>query len=216
MVLLSVVLLMTLYGCGKPPVTEMNAANNAIIAADSAGAATYAPEQFSMATDTLEAANTEKLKQDQKSALVRDYKGSQALFIKAEALAKDAEIKAIEGLNLFKQQVQNLIGEASMQLDQADSALVKAIANKNAKVNADYFKQKLTSLRSEFGGLKNQYEIGDIGSVKSGLQVVIMNTQMVQEEIGLSMTKQPDKKKAEVKQDPKKAKPAVKISPKKK
>ncbi|HMU96535.1 MAG TPA: DUF4398 domain-containing protein, partial [Elusimicrobiota bacterium] len=66
---LSAVLLALTFGCAKPPTIEITDAENAVNAAEQAGALEYATDNFQAAKDALSDAKTKVEAKDYKNAL---------------------------------------------------------------------------------------------------------------------------------------------------
>jgi chromosome segregation ATPase len=114
---LGVALLAT--GCAKPPQQELDGAQAAMNEATQAEAATYAPDEYARAQESMNAVNAELEAQNAKFALIRSYNRTKELVATANQEAADAKAAAAAG----KQQT---MGDAQAAIDAAKASLAAA------------------------------------------------------------------------------------------
>jgi len=94
--LAGVALLVFCISCAKAPDTELTDAKTAIESAEAAQAKKYAPEQLTVAQDSLNSAIVQIEKQKSVFALVRSYECARKTLASAEMIAESAATEAAE------------------------------------------------------------------------------------------------------------------------
>jgi hypothetical protein len=190
-VVLSVVVfaLLIFVSCGKAPEQEMQMANTASDAAKAAEAEQYAPDVYQMATDTLNAAMAAKQEADSKFALFRSYGKSKELFMRAEALAQEAQSEAQTRKEQVKQEVADLITKAKEALDAASAALSKAPRGKGSKADIELIKNDLNAANVAYEEAKMDLDAGKYAVAKTKLEAVIRKAQSISDEIAKAVAK---------------------------
>jgi hypothetical protein len=95
MLALALVAALAIAGCSKPPDTQLKQATDALAAAETAGAAKYAPDAWNTAKRALDAVKAEVASQAKKFSLIRNYRKAAALADDAIAAAKKAASTAV-------------------------------------------------------------------------------------------------------------------------
>lgn len=146
---LSAVLLALAFGCAKPPTIEITDAENAVNAAEQAGALEYATDNFQAAKDALSDAKTKVEAKDYKNAL------ASALDAKAKAEAAQAAVEsgkaaakaeAQAGIDAIEKEV-TALGDKAKKLKGAAAGEVKTALN---ALEADWTKVKEDFLAANF------------------------------------------------------------------
>jgi hypothetical protein len=178
-----------LIGCGKPPEAEMQAASTAFNAAKVAEADQYVPKAFRTAQDTLNAANAAKQQQDSKFALFRSYSKAKALFVKAEALSKQAETDGKAEKERVKALVTDLFTQAQIAIDDATKALSKAPRGKGSKVDLEMIKNDLTAVVTARDDAMQDFNAGKYLVAKPKVEQVIQRAIRIVDEIAQATAK---------------------------
>jgi len=181
--------LLIFASCSKAPEQEMQMANTASDAAKAAEAEQYAPDAYQMATDTLNAAMAAKQEADSKFALFRSYGKSKELFIRAEALAKEAQAEAQTRKEQVKQEVADLITKAKEVLDAASAALSKAPKGKGSKADIELIKNDLNAANVAYEEARIDFDAGEYAVAKTKLEAVIRKAQSISDEIAKAVAK---------------------------
>jgi hypothetical protein len=185
--------LLAFISCAKAPEQEMQKANTAMDAARTAEAEDYAPDAYSMAMDTLNAANAAKTEADGKFALFRSYGKAKALFVQAEALANEAATQAETEKERVKEEVTGLLTQVKAVLDSADLALKKAPKGKGSKADIELIKGDLDAANASYADAQNDFNAGKYKSAKAKLDAALQKAQAVINEIEQAKAKKMEK-----------------------
>lgn len=147
MMIAVMLVLMSLAGCAKPPTAEMANAKQEFQLATDEGAKDFAPQQYSSAEEALNQAN--QLMEQGK------YKQAREQAMKAQQLAREARVAAVNNKNTANQ-------DAKAAYDVALAAV-----NKAAEGYADTFaKNEMTTARAKLQEAKVKYDSGDFNAAK--------------------------------------------------
>jgi len=182
-IVLATFVLLALAGCSKPPEMEMQNANAAFDAARAAEAEAYVPDAYRAAMDSLNAAMAMKQEQDGKFALFRSYGKAKALFIKADAMAKQVAQDAAVEKEKVKNEVTTLLTEAKTALDEADAAMKKAPRGKGTKADLELIAADLTATKAGYDDAMNDFNAGKYLVARSKVQTVISKARGITAEI---------------------------------
>lgn len=108
-----------LAGCGKPPDAQLEQAASALQAAESAGAAQYAPEAWNRAKEAVERVKAEQAAQARRFALFRNWAKVRTLAEEASSLAGAALAEANSRKTQARGEVTALIAELDASLESA-------------------------------------------------------------------------------------------------
>jgi len=183
-----------LVGCGKPPEAEMAAANTAFNAAKTAEAEQYVPKVYRVAMDSLNAANAMKTQQDAKFALFRSYSKAKALYVKSEAMAKQAEADAKVEKERVKALVTDLFTQAQTAIDDATNALKKAPRGKGSKADIEMISNDLNSVVASRDDAMKDFTAGKYLVAKPKVEAVIQRAKRIVDEIAAATAKKTGKK----------------------
>jgi hypothetical protein len=188
-ILISALVLLSLSSCSKPPVAEMQNAQQAITAAKTAQAEQYAPEAYRAAMDSLNAAMAAKQQQDSKFALIRSYGKANEMFVRAEAAAKQAEAQAATQKEQVKNETAQLIQQAKSEIDAATAAISKAPRGKGSKVDLAMMQNDLNAATASLADAQNDFDAENYLVAKSKVTAVIAKVQMVNQELTAATAK---------------------------
>jgi hypothetical protein len=132
------VLVVTLASCAKAPQAEIDSANAAIAAAQTAGADRYVPESFNAASEALKTAVAAVAEQDAKFALFRNYDAAKTTLASVNTLAA----KAVEETTAKKEALKAEVNQAVIDLN----ALI--VANKELLAKAPKGKEGKAALEA--------------------------------------------------------------------
>jgi hypothetical protein len=193
--LLALPLLVALMaGCSKAPVVEENNAVQAIGGAEQAQASKYAPSEWRVAQDTLEAAKAEKAKQDSRFALFRGYGKSKAMFEKVPSLAAAAKTKAEAELARIRQETQMMIAQARTELDSAGAMVSTAPVGKDTRAEIELMKQDIAALQQTLTEAQGDFDRGNYDGAKAKAQTIIEKSKSVTATVEMAIAKKGGKR----------------------
>lgn len=172
-----------LAGCASAPEAEITAANSAQQAAMTAEAEQYAPDSYRMAMDTLNAANAAKSESDSKFALFRSYGSSKDMYVRAEALMKQAESEAATAKEAMRGEVQALMATAQASVDSAATAVRTAPMGKGNRAEIELYKTELASITASLADANNDFNNGQFIAARAKVQAVIDNANRIRGDI---------------------------------
>jgi hypothetical protein len=171
-IVLSVIALLLVVGCSKPPEMEMQNADSSMQAARAAEAESYSPQSYRAAMDALNAATAAKEEQDGKFALFRSYGKVKEMYVQAQALADKAVTDAQTEKERVKGEVTAMMTEVQTALDDAAKAIDKAPKGKGSKADIEMFKADLATAQAGFADAKTQFDAGKFLTAKASLEAV--------------------------------------------
>jgi len=188
-IVFAVLALLFVVGCSKAPEVEMQSADTAMQAAQTAEADQYAPEAYRIASDTLEAAKAAKTEQDSKFALFRSYGKSKEMFVAAQALADKAAADAQAEKERVRVEVQDMMVKAQEAIDATTKALAKAPRGKGSKADIEMIKNDLNAVNAAFTEAKADFDGGKYLVAKGKVEAVIAKAQSLSTEIEAAAAK---------------------------
>ena len=154
-------LLLVLTGCDSPPASELDAARQALDAARSAEADTYAPDEIGKASATLKEAEAEIAVQDESFALTRSYDQARELVSRATSEAEAATAAAGENKAEVKVQAEAANEAAQAAITNAQAMLRKAPRwGKGAREALAAMEGDVASSEAMQAGAQQAYEAG--------------------------------------------------------
>jgi len=144
-----------LAACQKPPQELIDGSNQALSAAESADAATYASAELEAAQAARRAADEELAVQNDKLGLFRSYEDAQKLLTEAKTKADAARDAAVAGKDKAKGEAEAALTAVQAMLDQA-SELLTTLGQCPRKPKG--FAADLEMLGGRLDGLKAQTE----------------------------------------------------------
>lgn len=153
----SIVVVLLVSSCAKPPDAQIQQAGAALEAAEAAGARKYAPDAWNRANQAMERLNAELSAQDQRFILFRNFKTAGTLAEEATNAANQAKAEADKKKAQLRADVTEMIAEVRSSLRSAQTQLSGLPATVTA-VNTASLRSKL----AEAEGLldKAQSEMG--------------------------------------------------------
>lgn len=119
--LVSLAALTWLLACGHPPSQQVEAARQALTAAEEMGAAEYAPDQLTEAREALKRAEEEERAQRERLFLLRDYREAEQAAAEAERLAQETGQAVAPAKETVRTQALTRLEEIGTDLDRARS-----------------------------------------------------------------------------------------------
>lgn len=171
--LMAILTIAVLAGCSNPPDEAERMANEAMNAAEQVKAAKYAADQWQMAEDTLQAARTEKAAQDDRFALFRSYGDAEKLFNSSTSLAHDALTEAQAQLTMVKQEVEQMMTQASATVDTLSTLVTKIKPRKDTKAEIEVLKQDLAAFQNQIRDAQGSYDDGDYDLANTKIRAIM-------------------------------------------
>src|SRR5689334_3611899 len=138
--------LILVSGCAQPPVDQINAAEQAVKAAQQSGAATYVANDYAKIEGLMAALKKEVADQDGKFALLRDYGKAEQLAATTKTEAERVKADATKKMEEAK--------SAATQAQQAAQEVVKSTLDLVAKAPAGKDRAALESIKTDAEALK--------------------------------------------------------------
>ena len=133
-------LALTVFGCGKPPTEEVEAAKAAVEAARDSGAEMYAPAPFSEATKDLASAES--------SVTIKKYDDARNFALQAKQKAERAQQLAIKNKAAAKAKAQDAVANAEGVVNTAAEALATAPKGKGTEEDIQQLNYDLEQAKS--------------------------------------------------------------------
>lgn len=184
---LSMVMIFLLVGCGKVPTEEINAAKASIDAVVEEGAQKFAAEETKMLNDSMQAAQDEIKMQEAKT--FRDYAKAKELLAKVKA---DAEtLKA--GLAAKKEEAKKKAMEAQeaakASVAEAKSLLEKAPKGKGSQADIEALKADLKGIEDSMAEIKTANDSEDYNIAIEKSNAVKDKAAAISDQIKMAMEK---------------------------
>ncbi|GAB4314150.1 MAG: hypothetical protein Kow0074_01000 [Candidatus Zixiibacteriota bacterium] len=172
LLLIGAVLLFGAVGCSSPPEEAEQEANAAIAAAESVKAAKYAPEEWKMAEDTLQAARSARAAQDDRFALFRSYGDAERLFKSTTVLANNAKSAAEAQMQIVRDETRQLMDRLTGTIDSLSTRLSKVRPGKDTRAEIEMMKQDLLAFAQQLGEAEADYANGDYDAAHTKAKAV--------------------------------------------
>ncbi|MBI3872492.1 MAG: hypothetical protein HY304_05390 [candidate division Zixibacteria bacterium] len=182
-------LLAFVAGCSKAPEMEMANADKAVQAASSSQAAKYAPQDWEMVQDTLQAAKTEKTAQDGRFSLFRSYGKSKGLYEKAAAMAAAAKTHAEAEMARVRAETQTLLNAVKTELDSTTAMVNAAPMGKDTKAEIELMKQDLTAMQQTLTEAQAAWGRNDFDTARNKAQSVRDKSMTMKTQVEAAMAK---------------------------
>lgn len=153
--------LMSLAGCAKPPTAELANAKQEFQLATDEGAKQYAPQQYTSAEEALNQAN--QLMEQGK------YKQAREQAMKAQQLARDARVSAVNGKNAASQSAKDSYDLAVNAVNAANEAYADTFA-----------KDQMLDARATLQKAKEAYDAGDFNTAKQLAEAALAKAQQAE------------------------------------
>lgn len=181
--------LLLVVGCSKAPETEMTATNDALQAAVQVEAEKYAPAEYQMAMDTLNAAKAAMEEQNSKFALFRSYDNTRKLLATSQQLANEAATKAVAEKERVHTEVMGMMSKVDTLIAQASKALKSAPVGKGTKADLELIKNDLAAVQATQAEAVNDFNNGDFLTAKAKFQAVVTKTESIISELAAAKAK---------------------------
>jgi hypothetical protein len=157
---------LALAACAKPPEAAIGQAREALKAAETAGAAKYAPEAWNRAKQSEAALDAELLGQSGKFALLRGYKKAAALAEELAASATQATADAVRKTGELRTELSGAISELRSLLQTARNRLASIPAT--ARVDRAALRARLNGAADRIEQAQSALEGGRFDEALSG------------------------------------------------
>ena len=144
-VLLGLVMVSALTGCGKPPTADIQAAESAVAAAKGEESDRYAAEDFKKLNEAMAAVNEELKVQDAK--IFKNYDKATTMLAGVKTEAETVKAKAIAERERQKQQAEADFAIASAAVAEAKGLLEQAPVGKGSEAD-------IMAMKSDAAGLE--------------------------------------------------------------
>jgi len=181
--------LVVLFGCAKPPDSELTAAKNALEEARNAGAADYVFDEVKAVQDDLQKAQEEITAQETRFALARNYDRARELLGKAKAEAEKAKTDAVSAKEKAKGEAETGFKEAQAALGQAKVLLAQAPTGKGSKGDIAALKGDVQTAEAMLLNIKTALDHGDYLDAMAKEQSVKEMAATVSEQVKHAMEK---------------------------
>ncbi len=151
---------MFLIGCSEMPTTELESAEQALLAARTAEAEQYAPAIYQQAIDSLNAAKDEIARQSGRFALLRSYGNSKLMLESAMRLASQASTEAVAEKEEMRAETQRQLESASLLLTSVQQEFSSAPTGKGTKADLELIKSDIAAAEQMIIEAKTSFEEG--------------------------------------------------------
>lgn len=189
LIVIGIIALLVFAGCGKAPETELQSAKTALAAAESAGAAEYAPDLYQQAMDSLNAAEQVIAEQNSKFFVLRSYGKAAEMLKSAEALAQTAATEAQAEKDRVRQEVEAMFTTAQVVADSAAAALAKAPRGKGTAVDIKVMNVDLDAVKAGIAEARAEYDAGQYKSAQAKLEAAIQKGRKIISDIKAAWAK---------------------------
>jgi len=149
-------------GCASAPNEQLEAAQRALQAADSAEADVYVADLYRAAQDSLTAAEAEIEAQNARFALARNYKRAEQLLQFVTETAQQAVQQVAERKEALRAETEALIAEARQALMQTHELLGRAPRGKEGAIALVSIREDATSVEGLLNEASAALERGDV------------------------------------------------------
>ena len=160
-------LALLIAGCAKPPQEQVDAAKQALVNAQQAGALDYAQPALKSAEDAVAALDAELQAQQKKFALFRSYKNASQLAATAKTAGETAVSDANAGKEKARGEAEAAIAQAKTALTDAQSAIATAPAGKGSQMDIEAMRSDLTGVETSIAEADRLYQEGTYIQAKS-------------------------------------------------
>ena len=119
----SIVAVLLVTSCAKPPDAQIQQAGAALEAAEAAGAQKYAPDAWNRAKQAMEGLNAELSAQDQKFRLFRNFNSARTLAEEATNAANQAKTEADKKKAQLRTDITKMVADVKSSLQSARTQL---------------------------------------------------------------------------------------------
>lgn len=188
-ILVALVLVGLVTGCGKAPVDQFEAGKAALENARLAEADQYAPELFQEATDSLNAAAVEIEKQDGRFATFRSYGKAEQTITVAQQLAQQAIDQAAVEKENVRVADSALVVEIEALIADTKAALKAAPRGKGSSVDLKVMQADIDAAVAALAVATEDYNAGSYMTANQKLQAVKLQVLKVKGDIDAAVAK---------------------------
>jgi hypothetical protein len=156
--LAAIAMVAVLSSCGKVPQAEIDAANAAIAAAQTAEANVYVPTEFAAVQDSMNAINAAV--EAQKSKLFKKFGPVKEKLTATLALANKVAADAATRKEEVKAEVTNLMASIKTVLDENKTLITKAPRGKEGAAVLEQMKSDMTAIDAQVADAQASFDKG--------------------------------------------------------
>lgn len=149
-------------GCASAPTQQLEAAQQALQAADSAEADVYVSDLYRAAQDSLAAAQVEIEAQNARFALTRNYERAERLLQFVAETARQAMEQVAQKKEEMRVEADTLLAEARRALEQTNELLKRAPRGKEGAVALVSIREDASSVEGQINEAAAALQSGDI------------------------------------------------------
>ena len=124
----------TIYGCAQPPQDQLDAAQNALVAADESEADVYVADLYVAAEDSFEAAQLEIEAQNAASSFSRDYDRAENLLAYVQQTATEAQAQVESRKETMRTMNEEMFLQAEQAIARTQELMTQAPRGKDGAV----------------------------------------------------------------------------------
>jgi hypothetical protein len=173
----------TAAGCAKPPTVEIDAASEAMDAAQAAGAPDYAPEAWAKAQASEAELEAEITAQKDAFALSRSYEQTKNLAQATKSAAETAAAEALTGKETAKNEATQSIETAKALRQEVDQLLTTAPTGKGAVADLAALRADTGSTEESIRAAEAALAAGQYREARAKAEAAIQSLEAVKAEI---------------------------------
>jgi hypothetical protein len=172
-----------LAACEDPPDPEIQSARARLTAAETAGAADYAPEALGAAEAAQQALDAELAVQEEKFAMFRDYEEATRLATEAQAAAERAAADAEAGKAQVRRETEALVAQVRAIVDEASTMLATAPRGKGSEVDLAVLQADIAAASALLPEVEQSLAAGRYLEAKSRAESALATAQGVKDQV---------------------------------
>lgn len=178
-----------LTGCAKVPQEAIDSTSVMIEDAQTQEADVFAPEMFSAARDSFEAAQTEIELQNGKFALTRNYEAAERMLASAGQLAREATEAGVIRKQEMRAEAETMLIQAKETAAEAQLLLTKAPRGKEGRIALVAIGSDVDSLSTMFVEVEELLQQGNVKAAHDRVQATLSRAQGLTEELRQAIDK---------------------------
>jgi hypothetical protein len=174
----SIVAVLLVTSCAKPPDAQIQQAGAALEAAEAAGAQKYAPDAWNRAKQAMEGLNAELSAQDQRFRLFRNFNSARTLAEEATNTANQAKAEADKKKAQLRTDITKMIAEVKSSLQSARTQLsglprTAAVNTANLRSRLDEAGRLMDKAQSEMDAERLDSAMASAGGARDNIVEVL-------------------------------------------
>jgi hypothetical protein len=174
----SIVAVLLVTSCAKPPDAQIQQAGAALEAAEAAGAQKYAPDAWNRAKQAMEGLNAELSAQDQRFRLFRNFNSARTLAEEATNAANQAKTEADKKKAQLRTDITKMVADVKSSLQSARTQLsglprTAAVNTANLRSRLDAAEGLLDKAQSEMVAERFDSAMASAGAARDSVVGVL-------------------------------------------